>query len=787
MLKRLAHLCGKPPTAAAAAEPAPVVAAEPTPGLARLPPRLPASASGRLLSYQSYRSLQAATAATRQESERISKSTVTAGATPAAPQAPHWSRARQALAHKLADIANSDRMPPLQANLTYAQLVRGTTLLMEGQQDKAITTEEAGLLHALLLMGQHHNRWTAHNGLPSAQLIPLSYQSTGEFTGMAWSLAGGMGSEKIEISHISHGYSSFAVAHEHTHVGQFNGDTPRGESIFTPRQALTNADNHPREQMLETARGMPQHSAPTSLMSDKSRQFHALQAMEVQAHGEEAAAGMPLALQQISLNEPQFSSKFPVNKLLGLLLRAAGDLNEAQEAPEIACFDPAAHPKLGAQMERILFATAQLHDAMQSAAWTDAQEERVHLRMGSLEEKAADTSLQGIELLAEIANTLSGCVTGLRFGAGFALQTPATTQSEQAAPFPVAKNQPAKTLQVVLSSAGTRGLDGQPMALSAEQVAKAVEEAKVGSGFAAGVQAFQDSCGQLPEPQAVADTVTRLAARLIGLDMQTLPADLHPAVNLYEAPSTEFERIAGLNAPPAPGQGSPNEPFAPVTSHQKRKALFDPIAWQLHVPQHFFHPSQADRLAPRLAGLAADMAYTVSAVLAHNTSGGHRTPEALSAAGLWNARMPAHCTPAMVALGLDANWITALESSEKIPRSAAMALPIRKLLTEQEFLHSPAYALQSSVDQFLIAHPHSAAAVLHTIVKATPVKDLDLMWHLGPRGATKHAAQNGEPGAQAAYEASTQQRWQLPAVAFRRAVMQDSAPAAAHANGAHGE
>ncbi|HEU4458614.1 MAG TPA: hypothetical protein VFR90_05785 [Methylibium sp.] len=178
------------------------------------------------------------------------------------------------------------------------------------------------------------------------------------------------------------------------------------------------------------------------------------------------------------------------------------------------------------------------------------------------------------------------------------------------------------------------------------------------------------------------------------------------------------------------------------------------------VPNHEDHQ---DRLEARLAGLATDFAYTATALIAHSTDDGIYTRNAGLATGSVAVTKPIHkAAAAMQLLG----HATASE----------------RALVEPERWEAH-QRLKAKMDHHVAQHPQSAAAVLRTVVEATPRRDTHAHWHEGPRAQVKADARAGNDDARAVHEARTMSRWQEAPVALRRAVIgsrtADDPPAAA--------
>lgn len=75
-------------------------------------------------------------------------------------------------ARQLSAIAHRDVMPPESANLVFAKLVKGRALILNSAQDQGGCRSPA--LAGLLFLGEHHNRWKAHNGMRRTRCLRSS-------------------------------------------------------------------------------------------------------------------------------------------------------------------------------------------------------------------------------------------------------------------------------------------------------------------------------------------------------------------------------------------------------------------------------------------------------------------------------------------------------------------------------------------------------------------------------------------------------------------------------------
>jgi hypothetical protein len=135
-------------------------------------------------------------------------------------------------------------------------------------------------------------------------------------------------------------------------------------------------------------------------------------------------------------------------------------------------------------------------------------------------------------------------------------------------------------------------------------------------------------------------------------------------------------------------------------SHQKRTASFDIAAWQLHVPRHLL--DEPDRLGPRLAGLAADVAY--AAVCLHEEK----------------------------------------QFEDQHPLFALWYGPLTKRFTKA----LDAEGVSAASQEFLQRRPDSAAAMLRSLVRALDAEQGDKgiqarAWHVGARADVKPGIERG--------------------------------------------
>jgi hypothetical protein len=201
-----------------------------------------------------------------------------------------------------------------------------------------------------------------------------------------------------------------------------------------------------------------------------------------------------------------------------------------------------------------------------------------------------------------------------------------------------------------------------------------------------------------------------LAAALTGIASDRWPPALRPEVDVFPT-SEDPPAIDGFNSDAA---------------GQRHKTTFLAQNLQFHVPASEF--SDPEKVEARLAGIAADLAYTVGVLVVHED---------------WARRL--------VAGGLHLGPLAALMSDAG--RAVDELRP----------------GLLEAADR----HPEGAPYLLYRRVLADPDsewKSTDQQYHNGPRAAVKAAAREGDVDAEALHRAKTYARSSLPPVAYRRAV-----------------
>ncbi|MBW8832512.1 MAG: hypothetical protein JF606_24555 [Burkholderiales bacterium] len=642
---------------------------------------------------------------------------------------------RLAMIRQLSAVAQADVMPPESANLVFAQMVKGRVLLLKSlcdrQRDKAVP------LTGLVFLGENHNRWTAHGGMAPNKLPRLVL--THELAPIAAADRGRTGSGTRCLSARPQAWDvAGVIAHEAVHEAQFN------------TSPALDTSTHPRAGFLEAARRLKWGGADCG----GDLIMYVSDPLEVQAYLEEVHVHELLA-GKTGMPSFSFAPEIGMDEFAGMLDELADTLKtdgksmapSADRSGMVAQFDPAWYPGIGGLMERILLSTAMLHTATCSQAWNRgvtehwrntlaAMKDRVdEITMNSprqedvigfaaaLEDFIADrprrNALHALEL---IADTLEVFLHNLERSYGHVLHLPKGERISEEA-FVAGKNDPAAMLQGVLEQAGYA---------HAHCVGNAIANAKAESGFSEGVARLEEAIrnGEGVSRDDVCETVVRLAARLLGLDASQIPPGLMPEVHLYDAPSAVLPELPGLNG----------------VKHQARKASFDVAAWQFLVPIHTF--DEPGRLGPRLARLAADMAY--AAAMLH----------VVGDVDLMNNPRFVHSVHTLWYGPLSARFIDFLAKGEAAKASR----------------------------QFVESKPDCAAAALRAMVREPEHEDCEArVWHLGLRADMKHTWKNAVSSlgpqetmghsmaaaaleARSVYEARTYRRWQTRLVAFRRAV-----------------
>ncbi|WP_326405151.1 hypothetical protein [Methylibium sp.] len=648
--------------------------------------------------------------------------------------------AQLAQARTMANVAEEDHLTRRQKNLSYAQLMRGVATLL-ATAESSVPPAQRPALEALLLAGEHHNRWVHHVGGASQTLPPHEHVAAGSDGVYAGYDLDGLTTTRAALE-------TATLAHESVHEAQHNRRSR--DSSAHP----FDTSRHDLALQLDLASRLPPIVRHENIEPPAEYTAYCLHPWETQAFLEEQPASDLLPRASSTLSMKPLRAEAGMAALPLLLAQAAEAVLEAIPA-HTENNTPAGlrlnDPQVARRMESIVFHTAELYGIAYSRAHSPQRAARLAQTLEDLAGLPAPRShAEGLAHLDEIARALQRAMDDVA-QAGLARHlAPGTNAAQRAAVakrFADAKDEPALELAQVLGRIGLRLGRTRVVTADAPSIARSFEAARQDSGFADAVAALQARRGTVPRPEAIRDAVMRLGAALMGVAPGQLPDALLPQVHLYAAPSLEFERVPGLNAPPPRLDGdAPSATSARESSHQRRKAEFDPHTWQFHVPEHLLLEEAAGRLPARLAGLAADFAYTVVALM-HRSS---VDAEAEQAAG-WIPMAPvSHAGDVM-------DVLDALQADELridgSPFAAAGGL------------------LRERMACFVDEHPESAAAILHAVVRATPMRDEHPRWHEGLRAELKAQARAGSEDARDAYESRTLLRWQQAPVALRRAVI----------------
>jgi len=654
-------------------------------------------------------------------------------------------KAKLGVARALSAIHHEDMLPPEVANQVHALLIEASGAIMATAGHADMRSRDAKILHSLLLLGERDNRLRHHNGQDPASAAPLNYRAGG--SGAAGTVTPNSVFPGIASMNATPDATTTVgnVAHESVHEAQHNHTAYNywdHSALQTQRTATVDTRGHARAGLLDAAIALPNFrnivpdgsSGPIELYTAKPTEMQAfLEQSAVHSLVAELNPGAPVISGDPGDFGPALKAGCGMELLPPLLVQAAWQLNSRNALARLsdrltpdeylATYDPAQHPQASEHVQQILLATSAIHHATRSAAWTDEAGATLAQAMRALDGRLRNTpGLDGTQRLAEMATTLGEFVQQLRAAEGHALQQPrgdAPTPQE----FHIAKTSPEFVLRNKLAEISANAAPGQRVYADPLKLPSALKDVK--ADFREGVAELRriKERRQLT-PEDVQRTIMRLVAPLTGLPGAILPPEVLPAVHLYEADSMELAQEPGLN----------------VGSHQKRKASFEPITWQLHIPLQAL--DDPERLEARLAGLAADVAYTMAAFMDAGPPRG-------------NVRKTAEST--------------GLRKAER-----TMTLGIVRSVLEH---------FRPTANEYVDAHPDSAAAALRTVIGATPRRFTDRAWHEGLRAEVKAAGMaddestpGGDPAARAAYQARSHQRWRLPAVAFRRALAGPSAP-----------
>lgn len=625
-------------------------------------------------------------------------------------------------AQSLSAVAHRDLLPPSAANQTYVRLVGATQLLCNASKAGANFDDSARVrLHSLLLTGEMNNRWVSHACLKEEPVPRFQYRTHANAAGTHMAESGSTGTRMIAASPKAFNAGGGTVmAHEVLHASQSN--VQKGLSYpysqYAEKKPRVDTNGHARAHQLETARNLPPYwdSRGSSDMA-----VHFAHAMELQclveqsrpwAMGEERRAGAPVG----ELPEPA------LQKLAALLADAAHELESRsllskvgsrlfgeEPLPSTVDYDLDKARQIPAQVQRILLATASLQEAAQSEGWSNTHSQRFTAQINAVA-TALDTAgdrASPTRRLEAIASTLDRLVDGLQRGpSAHQLRMPrgsvvsaAEASADKTSPIAVLQ----RRLQAIAAQSSAQAPDVSRL--------RASLVAACGGGFADTVKRMQAGLlqGTPPDADDVHDAVLGLAGQLLGVPLDQWPETALPVINLFEGPTAKLPFIPGLNEAP----------------QQKRKAFFEPMTRQLHVPTQMLE--DPSRLAERMGRLAADVAYHVSALLTHD---GPDDKE--RATGMYGAQYGA-------------------------------------LL---DHLDADVQPLRQPVDAHVRGHPQGVGAMLHLLTKNTPVHTTDAAWQEGLRAAFKALAktESADGPYSQLLRSNRHQRWQRSPVAFRRAV-----------------
>jgi len=631
-------------------------------------------------------------------------------------------RAKLKAARVFSRIAHADDLTPDQANPFHALLEHASRLTLANAGHTDLSRRDAQVLHALLLMGTLHNRQRHHNGRGAQPEAPLVY---GPGPKPAWvsirvSKDGGqVVSRKLHATPAQARHTD-VLAHEGTHLA--HGNPPVDDGL-------------PRQGMRELAAALPHHRAaaedeaeehePDSEGAAHPRELHAMmEGAHVTRWAMDLDPGLLLDHGEAPDLGPPMPPALGMGRLAPLLVRAARDLNVRNPLKKLgdrlqphtykAVHDPRRHPEAGAHVQEILYATAEIHLAESSAAWTPRETATLNQTLADLGARLDGPGKRsGTQQLAEIAATLTRFMDELRATHGHALHAPRPHDGAvlTTPEFEALKASPNDVLQAVIEDIDERlAVEGNGFRLAPQAWPGAVEAAKAPFRKRLGGLTATVAKGQVPDAAALRDTVMALVAPLVGVSLRDMPPKTFPEIALIDAPSGPFPHVRGMN----------------LAAGQRRKASFDPLAWQLNIPRELLLDPQ--RLESRLAGLAVDVAAAMSSLLIDD-------PQAI-------ARLP------------QLQGLQQVKTLGDVQRGLRQVKPL--------------------ADRYIAADHGSAAAVLRTFLSLHETHT-DRLWHEGWRTGVK-AARADDPVAREAYQARSARRWMSPMVAFRRALQGTARP-----------
>ena len=548
--------------------------------------------------------------------------------------------------------------------------------------------------------------------------------------------------DHVQVYKATTQVDSSSVAHESVHIPQWEAADP-SRPDQNDKQSLRDVSHLPRgfvnlSPLLPRREDFDSYGPTSSVLYFTSP-------IEMQAFVEE------LSLVRLSSSGAQKSPAFEQSGLGGLealLQKAGAKLNTAEDpnnwGPWLRSFlraqpqsrlEPANRPAPSGNMDpdvavpsfmvsaqKIFVLAERFNAAMNSQVWEGedtAQLKRLLDEMNELLDTPWGESLNGEEILAEVASTLDSAWNSLSAGKGEGLRQPAGYEPSREE-YLEAKTEPWRLLEAdVEAQQGERGMPKSGSALSRPPESSfrfkpgtalpALLDVKKSCGFFDAVADLRSKIrqGTPLEPQDVAGPVMRLAARLTGVDEQKLTAIFMPEASLYLARTMAVPHEPGLTDGP----------------NQKRKASYDRDLLMLNVPL------QSLRDNPYLEGQLTKFAFDVTEHMIE--------------------LMDAHKKGEVILNKEGQNLVAIFQN--RLSRALGEGVMVAR-------------------DKFVAENPDSIAAKILNAPKAKR----DLLWHESDRPDLKAKAREGRPGASAAqraYEAGTWRDWHLDMVAMRRALV----------------
>ena len=598
-------------------------------------------------------------------------------------------------AREISAISHRDAVPPHIAYQGYAKLSSATGFISRSGAESGLFDDEAlASLNSLLLGGELHHVWNRHAGQAPLPMPTLYY---GPIEGRVVAChepedpSTHRGTRQISTSPkavIDGG--GMAMLHEVIHAAQGNLALPANYSYWNcePKVPAASTKGHPREGTLETARDLP--PLVSSSRNDNDRLFAAPR--ELQAGLEQAAARRVKVDYEAGLSDAILQGQ-DIEPLIGMLVSAARELHDKEDGGLFYDMEPDRDAMR--HVEKIMGTVAALREASCCQGWSNVSTQRLRQVFASLS-SAQHEGVPPAQRLEAIAAALSRFLDDHHDEQGWdaRMPRPGPPSADQ---FEKDKHGPVHVFQRLVTDAAQH-FDAQALPI-------ALTTARSESRFEEGIQALQDKLarGQEVTEKDLQEPVAQLAAALVGV--KKLPEGLLPAINLTAA-SAQL----------------PSSPELDLDGGQQRKPVFQPLTWQLHISSEQLKDPQ--KIAERLAGAAADMAYAMAALMEHDTPAGKE-----AAAGMEGARH-------------------------------------MKMLDHRDRLVSE---IKAASDRRVQEDPNGVAAALRLLVRQTPLMQSDMMWHDGWRTDTK-AQGFHDPDALAVYRAKAYLRWQHAFVAFHRAV-----------------